>query len=255
MEEAALLGPRRAIASNARMAKVDIAAEVLALRAELAKAGSPARAGAAAAYLKSELRFLGAPMPAIRKAALGVCRRAAKDRATSVALARALWETDVHELRAVGIAVLEKRRALLVAGDLTLVEWMLRRAQTWAYVDWLAMHVAGDLIARFPGKKTTLRRWAKDDGMWVRRAALLALLVPLRRGEGDFALFTKLAVPMLRETDFFIRKAIGWVLREVSKKRPELTRAFLAEHEEAMGGVTRREAGRLLPLQRPRRHG
>lgn len=243
------------MASNLAMAKVDVAAEVHALRAELAKAGSPARAGAAKAYLKSELRFLGAPMPVIRKVALAVCRRTATDRPTAVALARALWETEVHELRAVGIAVLEKRRGMLLAADLTLVEWMLRRAQTWAYVDWLAVHVAGDLVERFPAKATTLRRWAKDEEMWVRRAALLALLWPLRRGEGDFALFAKLAVPMLGETDFFIRKAIGWVLREVSKTRPELTRAFLAEHATAMAGVTRREAGRLLPAERPRRHG
>lgn len=79
----------------------------------------------------------------------------------------------------------------------------MRRARTWAYVDWLPMHVAGDLVVRF----------------------------------------------------FFIRKAIGWVLREVSRKRPELTRAFLAEHAPTMAGVTRREAGRLLPVERPRRHG
>lgn len=72
------------------MPQVDVAAEVRELRAELAKAGSPARAAAAQAYLKSELRFLGAPMPAIRKAALGVSRRTATDRPTVVALTRAL---------------------------------------------------------------------------------------------------------------------------------------------------------------------
>ena len=93
-----------------------------------------------------------------------------------------------------------------------------------------------------------MQRWAKNREMWLRRSALLALLTPLRRGEGDFALFGKLAVPMLGERDAFIRKAIGWVLREVGKKRPELTRGFLDAHGEAMSALTRREAGRLLPV-------
>ncbi len=225
----------------------DLDTEIRRLTNELRRVGSPARASGAQAYLKSDLRFLGASLPAIRKAALAVCRRMITDRRTATTLARALWKTDVHELRAVGIAVLEKRRALLTLADLRLVEWMLRRAKTWAYVDWLAIQVAGDIVARHATARATLRRWAKDSEMWLRRAVLLALLPPLRRGEGDLALFTRLALPMLGERDPFIRKAIGWVLREVSRRRPELTRAFLLEHGAAMSALTRRDAGRLLP--------
>ena len=69
----------------------------------------------------------------------------------------------------------------------------------------------------------------------------------MRRGEGDFPLFERLAVPMLGETEFFIRKAIGWILREVSKRRPGLTVAFVRRHAAQLSGVTWREASKYIP--------
>ena len=99
---------------------------------------------------------------------------------------------------------------------------------------------------RYPSAVRTVRRWAKDRDFWVRRTALLSLLLPLRRGEGDFELFTELAVPMLGEKEFFIRKAIGWVLRDVSKKRPELAFGFLHEHINEVSGLTIREGSKYL---------
>ena len=100
---------------------------------------------------------------------------------------------------------------------------------------------------RAPDAPPRLRTWARDRDFWVRRTALLAQLRALRHGGGDFALFAEIAAPMLEEREFFIRKAIGWVLREVSKKRPELVRDFLAEHGARASGLTRREASKYLP--------
>ena len=96
-------------------------------------------------------------------------------------------------------------------------------------MDWLATKVVGPPgggPARGP-PKSQLQRWAKDEHLWVRRTALLAQLDALRAGGGDFALFAALAAPLLAEKEFFIRKAIGWILRDVSRRRPELTFDFL----------------------------
>jgi 3-methyladenine DNA glycosylase AlkD len=93
----------------------------------------------------------------------------------------------------------------------------------------------------------TLDRWASDDDFWIRRSSILALLRPLRRGEGDFGRFARYADGMLEETEFFIRKAIGWVLRETSKKRPELVSAWLRPRAARASGVTVREAVKYLP--------
>jgi len=69
----------------------------------------------------------------------------------------------------------------------------------------------------------------------------------LGRGHGDWKRFRRYADSMLAEEEFFIRKAIGWVLRETSKKQPERVRKYVASRLERMSGVTFREAVRRLP--------
>jgi 3-methyladenine DNA glycosylase AlkD len=76
---------------------------------------------------------------------------------------------------------------------------------------------------------------------------MLALLVPLRRGDGDFDRFSRYADQMLEEKEFFIRKAIGWILRDTAKRRPELVAAWLGPRVHRASGVTMREAVKPLP--------
>jgi 3-methyladenine DNA glycosylase AlkD len=78
----------------------------------------------------------------------------------------------------------------------------------------------------------------------------MLLLVPLRRGAGDFERFARYAEEMLEEKEFFIRKAIGWVLRETGKQRPQLVDGWLAPRIDRASGVTVREAVRYLPRAR-----
>ena len=80
-----------------------------------------------------------------------------------------------------------------------------------------------------------LDQWATDDDFWIRRSALLALLVPLRRGDmAHFERFARYADLMLSEREFFIRKAIGWVLRETGKRQPDLVAAWLEPRATAL---------------------
>jgi 3-methyladenine DNA glycosylase AlkD len=90
-----------------------------------------------------------------------------------------------------------------------------------------------------------------DYDFWIRRSALLALLIPLRRGDGDFARFTRYADAMLDEKEFFIRKAIGWVLRDTALKRPTMVYDWLFPRAARASGVTLREAVKpMSPEQR-----
>ena len=102
------------------------------------------------------------------------------------------------------------------------------------------------IIARTPGGGRRLREWPQDGDFWVRRTSLLAPLKLLRRGLGDFALWSELAAPMITEKEFFICKAIGWVLRESAPTRPTEVRAFVEKHGAVMAGFTRREAEKGL---------
>jgi 3-methyladenine DNA glycosylase AlkD len=229
------------------------AAVVVAARAALASRGSPERAAGAKAYLKSELDFLGVNAAGLRATAREVLDGhpgIGHDRL--VALVRALWKEPVFELRALGVALLERRPDLLSADDLGFLEELLRGSGTWALVDWICTKVAAPVVASAPRARRALEHWSRDGDFWLRRAALLSLLPELRAGRGDFALFARFAGRMIDEREFFIRKAIGWVLRDVSKKRPELAFAFLAEHIDRVSGLTLREGSKYLDARRRR---
>lgn len=219
------------------------------LRRDLARQGTKRRALQEKRYLKSQLEFLGVGVPSIRREALAFVRAHPEmDRRALRALAEAAWASDVHELRSVAIAVLERRSDALTSSD---AAWLLRlvhSSDTWAHVDWLSTKVIGALTARHRALDVTLDRWARHDSFWVRRAALLSFHDAFRAGEGDFDHFARLAVPMLGEPEFFIRKAIGWVLRAASLARSERVVAFVAQHAAALSGLSFREATRRLPV-------
>jgi 3-methyladenine DNA glycosylase AlkD len=210
--------------------------------------GSPERAASEKAYLRSDLEFAGISVPAMRAAVASWCKeRAGLRRDQLAAMAEALWASPLYESRQSGALMLERNARLLTLDDLPLIEHMLRTSGTWALVDGLATNVAGELVEHFDAMAPVLDRWATDPDFWLRRSALLALLKPLRRGEGDFERFARYADAMLEEKEFFIRKAIGWVLREVGKRRPELVASWLAPRVHRASGVTVREAVKPLP--------
>jgi 3-methyladenine DNA glycosylase AlkD len=182
-------------------------------------------------------------MPAIRTIAKAIGRRRpdlAHDDLT--ALVEVLWSEPVHERRMLAVALLELHAASLRPEDLSLLERLLRESRTWALVDGLAASVIGPLVEFSPEMGPVLDRWAADDDFWIRRSALLALLPGLRRGAGDFGRFCRYADLMLGEQEFFIRKAIGWVLRETARKRPEIVFDWLRPRARQASGITLREA-------------
>ena len=224
----------------------------LAIRIEgaLRDGGDAGRAEHEKRYLRSELEHLGASVPAIRrivKAELAAHGPLSHDEL--IDLVSALWARRVHECRMAAVELLELRHDLLRASDIELIERLLRESRTWALIDGLAASVVGDLVERYPELSETLDRWATDEDFWIRRSALLALLVPLREGQGDFERFGRYADAMLDEREFFIRKAIGWVLRDTAKKRPELVFEWLAPRAARASGVTIREAQKHLPAE------
>ncbi|MCK6546533.1 DNA alkylation repair protein [Myxococcota bacterium] len=233
-----------------------ITAWVDAITAEFEGAGDPARAEKEKVYLKSPRAFHGVTVPFVRAAAKRFrAEHTDLGREELRALVDALFATPFHDLRSFGIALLELERARLVSADLEWVEALLRASSTWDHVDWLSVHVAGWLVERDPVLRDRLSAWSRDEHMWLRRASVLSLLEPLRAGGGDFALFERLAVPLLGEKDFFIRKVVGWVLRDVSRKRPALTAGFVERHRAACSALTLREASKHLaaaPAKAPR---
>jgi 3-methyladenine DNA glycosylase AlkD len=220
------------------------AALLEALRAEAV----PSRAAGEKAYLKSDRVHLGASVPTIRRVATAFRKaRPSLGREELLATCEELWATGIHEGCALAAELLEQHERLLEARDGAVLERLLRESRTWALVDNLAASVVGPMVERLPALQRTLDRWAKDEDFWIRRSALLALLIALREGRGDLARFGALAEPMLEEKEFFIRKAIGWVLRDASRKRPDEVAAWLLPRAARASGLTVREAVKHLP--------
>jgi len=227
--------------------KRDIRRFVAEIDTELQSRGTPDRAEHEKAYLKSTLTHYGTTVPAIRSVTKSIARQVPDlDHDALIAAVIALWAAPVHERRMAAVELLELNAKLLEPHDLTFLERLLRESRTWALVDALAASVVGGLFDRCPEVGNVLDRWAVDEDFWLRRSALLALLGGLRRGEGDFERFSRYADAMLADKEFFVRKAIGWVLRETAKQRPELVFEWLLPRAAYASGVTLREA--LKPL-------
>jgi 3-methyladenine DNA glycosylase AlkD len=218
-----------------------------AIEQQLAELGTPQRAAGEKRYLKSELEHFGASLPATRRVVLAtLAEHPSLGHDDIVAVVEALWSRGIFDCRLAAVELLRAGAELLGPADLDLVERLIRRSLTWALVDPLAEHVAGGLLERNHELVATLDRWSADADFWIRRSSMLALLLALRRGEGDFERFGRYADGMLDEREFFIRKAIGWVLRDTSRKRPDLVFAWVRPRAARCSGVTIREVVKHL---------
>jgi 3-methyladenine DNA glycosylase AlkD len=221
----------------------------------LSRHADPGRAASERAYLKSTRDFLGVTVPTGRRVVREfVAAHPGLDHDVLVATASALWDGPFFECRRAAVELLADQVALLGAGDLSLLESLIRDGETWALVDGLSHDVVGRLLEggvdRAAGR--VLDRWSRDGSFWVRRASMLALLRSLRSSLDEWDRFCGYAEAMLDEREFFIRKAIGWVLRDVSRLEPEVVRAWVEPRLPLMSGVTRREATKYLGSARER---
>jgi 3-methyladenine DNA glycosylase AlkD len=215
------------------------------IEARLGELADPERAVQEKRYLKSDLRHLGVRLPDLRKVAVSAA--AGLDRPATLAVVGELWDEPLHERRMVAIEVLIRNTPLLTADDLTVAERLVRASHTWAYVDALAVKVVGGLVTRYPSLGGTLDVWVGDENFWIRRTSLLALLPGIRSGDADLGRLSAYGDALMGEREFFIRKALGWVLRELAKRDPAWVASWVRDRVSTVSGVTIREAVRHLP--------
>ncbi|MCB0918357.1 MAG: DNA alkylation repair protein [Actinobacteria bacterium] len=221
------------------------------IAAALRRAGDPETAAGQRRYLKSDLEHLGVKLPELRALLRPYIRSLGKDdhaRRQLLTTAGCLWLEPVFDQRLAAAILFQRRQDLLTPDDLAVLEDYLRDSHTWALVDTLTPHPVGRLLQREPVPVgAVLDRWAADEDFWIRRAALLAHLIPLKEGDREWPRFSRYADAMAEEREFFIRKAIGWVLRDYSRRRPDLVYEWVAPRTDRLSGVTMREAVKRLP--------
>ena len=216
-----------------------------ALRGGLAAAGDPARAQGAQAYMKSAMPFRGVPSPVQKR--LWRDTFAAHPLTTATDWARVvleLWRPAAfreERYAAVGLASDRRYLAYRTRAAIPMLEEMIVTGAWWDYVDALASHPLGDVLVSDPRRVAPgMRKWARDRDMWKRRAAILCQL--RRKRETDLALLYDCIEPNLADREFFMRKAIGWALRQYARTDPAEVTRYVKANRDRLSPLSTREA-------------
>ncbi len=210
----------------------------------------PGKVDEMAAYHKVKRHYLGVSNPDIDTLARGWRQGLTLD--DRLALAAGLWDSDVHEGRIAAAKLLTQARIRPDdQGAWGLIRSWVPQFDAWAVADHASIAGQKRLVAD-PSRLDEVERWTQGDHMWTRRAALVMTLPWTRLTHpkpADLAVRERVlgwAAGYVPDRDWFIQKAVGWWLRDLSKRDPERVRAFLAEHGAAMKPFARREASRYL---------
>lgn len=217
----------------------------LAIRADLAKAGDPLRAVQQQAYAKSAIPFHGVPLPQVREIArahfshLDLGSRREYENAV-----RYIWDHASHRE--------ERFAALTLAREACYAEYrdehafdlwahLVTTGAWWDFCDEISVHLVGDSLQRSrPAVTPILYDWATEDHLWLRRVSILSQLS--HKNSTDLDLLTYGIEANLEDKTFWLRKAIGWALREYGKTDPQWVLTKVAAYGDKLSPLSRREA-------------
>ncbi len=214
-------------------------------RQSLAALADRDRAEQMAAYMKDHFPFFGV-IAKDRRAAQKPTLTALADTDGDglIAFAEACWALPEREVQYVAADALRKHVSLLDPGHLADLEELITTKSWWDTVDSLAAHTVGPLIAAHPDLAAVMDDWIGDDDIWLARTAIIHQLGYKERTDAD-RLF-RYADRRAGDTEFFIRKAIGWALRQYGRVDPDAVRSYVASRDERLSGLTKREALKRL---------
>ena len=219
-----------------------------AAREALSAAADPDKAPAMQAYMKTEMPFYGVQTPIRRGIARDLARRfPPADAPEYGALVLALWAGPSREEKYLALDLAQRFRTFIRPAQLGLYERLIREGAWWDLVDGVASRLVGGALAHEPeGVAPVLDRWIDDPNLWIRRAAIIAQLN--RKGDTDAERLFRYCLARAHEAEFFIRKAIGWALRQYAKTDPDAVSHFLRAHREVLSNLSYREASKHLML-------
>ncbi|MFB8399171.1 DNA alkylation repair protein [Streptomyces yangpuensis] len=205
-------------------------------------AADPVRADAMAAYMKHVAPFLGIPAPLRRDLSKTVTKNTSRPSETDcVALALRCWRLPEREYHYFAVDHLRRHVARCSSGILPVVRHLITTVPWWDTVDLLAAHTVGPLVAADPDRLApVMDEWIESEDLWLARAALLHQLG--RKDSTDTGRLFAHCRRRAGDPDFFLRKAIGWALREYARTDPDAVRAFVDAERDALSPLSVREA-------------
>jgi 3-methyladenine DNA glycosylase AlkD len=216
---------------------------------ELRDRADPRKAVAMAAYMKTSMPFYGVPTPAREqihreiRARFSIANRKDYERAVL-----GLWRLPHREEKYFAIAVARSFRDFIVPESMPLYRRLIEEGAWWDFVDEVAAHLVGMVLLHHRKEIAPMMdRWIEDADLWVRRSAIISQLK--HRDKTDHVRLFRYSLAQAAEKDFFIRKAIGWALRQYAYSEPDRVRDFITKHRGKLSPLTYREASRVLIKQ------
>jgi 3-methyladenine DNA glycosylase AlkD len=238
---------------------------VSAIRRTLPKHADPAKAGPMQAYMKSAMPYRGIPSPRLKALLRPLLAQHPLDEETWHATVLALWdEAEFREERYAALVIARHRlhREHRQAHTIGLYEHLVRTGAWWDLVDETS-RLVGEILVTHPGDvRPVIEQWAVADDLWVRRSAIICqvgtrhacdqplLAEAIEANLDGSTRKTPARSPYGRE--FFIRKGIGWTLRDHARTDPDWVRGFVERHQDGLSGLSRREALKHLQPGEPR---
>jgi 3-methyladenine DNA glycosylase AlkD len=205
----------------------------------------PGRAEQMKKYMKGQYDFYGIGTPARRAMMSAHIREyGLPDWSHIERISRNFWEMNERECQHILIDLLNRMKKKLSPDDLPLLEYLITTKSWWDTVDGVAGWLTGDLFRRHPELiPPTTSRWMDSGNIWLQRSCLLFQLK--YKKDTDFELLTRFIAGLSDHKSFWIRKAIGWSLREYSKTDPLAVRSYVDAHT-GLSGLSRREALKVI---------
>ena len=211
------------------------------IRADFEANRNPLDAVPMAKYMLHKFPFLGIRAPQCR-ALLKPLFIEAKPSINEAFLhdaARALFKLPEREYHCAAVVLLDQFRATLTPVSIGLLRELIQKNSWWDTVDALSSHSVGALVLRYPRLQGEMDAWAADADFWVRRCAIIHQLS--YREKTDIARLCAYCEANAADKEFFIRKAIGWALRQYARTDARAVMRFVAEHPE-LSNLSKREA-------------
>lgn len=225
---------------------IDVDEAVAYAAGALSALADPTGAAGMAAYLKTAMPFYGVKTPQRVPIGREVSRRWPPSTPDDYArLVTAFWDRPHREMKYLAIGLAGRHASFVTGAALPLYQRMIVAGAWWDLVDGIASDLVGTVLRRERATTTpVIRRWIEDDDLWLRRTAIICQLG--HKGETDTSLLFDACRARAHEPEFFIRKAIGWALRQYARTDPDAVRAFLAEQGDRLSPLSRREAAKHL---------
>ncbi len=208
---------------------------------------SPAKATQMKAYMKDQFEYLGLPSPLRKELTKTFYSGQGLPQAEQLeSIVSACWQMPYREYKYFAMELMVKMKKKVGHDAIHLYERLITEESWWDTIDLIAPSLVGYHFMEYPEERTKyLNKWLKSGNIWLQRSCILFQLK--YKLDTDTRLLGSIVLKLKDSKEFFIRKAIGWSLREYSKTDPGFVVRFVQTHE--LSGLSHREALKWLERQ------